>query len=246
MENLLLRSPLLLQLFPACLTWMVCDRRGKMPFNWLVLPGFVQDNTQHPCVSSHLAFFSKRFVRVQVVPLYSSTDTAIASKNSNSISLKRSDFHMVSNLSIAAHAFTMPTLISFSVDEILLPRFIKWYKLHITIPDTNTHIWKLKSLTCKGVVSCYVRKSLKKILVLKFGIWMGHLEIHCWIHLSWGRWTITCWKQIRLLFKNCHKTEINYSLDCMKIIWLVNFSLSLASQKDCLRIGRRTHFPNVS
>ena len=34
------------------------------------------------------------------------------------------DFHMFNNLSIAVHAFASCTLISFSVDEMLLPRYV--------------------------------------------------------------------------------------------------------------------------
>ena len=55
---------------------------------------------------------------------YNTTDTAIDRKNSCFILLKRSDFGTVVNLSIALHA--LPILKSSSVDEILLPRQLKW------------------------------------------------------------------------------------------------------------------------
>ena len=39
---------------------------------------------------------------------------------------QRSDFHMISNLSIAVHTFPMHMLASLSVDEILLPKYVNW------------------------------------------------------------------------------------------------------------------------
>ena len=74
----------------------------------------------------HLAFFSKCFVKLQVVQLYNGIDMAKAWKNSNFILSVRSDFYMVVNLSIADHVFPMHKLILLSVDEILLPRYVKW------------------------------------------------------------------------------------------------------------------------
>ena len=63
-----------------------------------------------------------RFVSVQVVHLYSSTDTVTTWKKSF-ISSKRSYLHISSNLFIAHHAFAMCMLILLSVDEILLPKY---------------------------------------------------------------------------------------------------------------------------
>ena len=42
------------------------------------------------------------------------------------ISSERSAFHVVINQSIAVHALLMQRLTSFSVDEILLPRYMNW------------------------------------------------------------------------------------------------------------------------
>ena len=68
----------------------------------MLLPGFVQNKKQHPyVVSSHLVFFSERFVRVQVVQSYNSTDTATALKNSRFNLTGSSNSHLVGNLSIA-------------------------------------------------------------------------------------------------------------------------------------------------
>ena len=51
---------------------------------------------------------------------------AITRKNSSFILSEGSDFQIVINLSIAVHALPMPMLTLFSVDEILLPRYLKW------------------------------------------------------------------------------------------------------------------------
>ena len=72
---------------------------------------------------SHIVFFSIHFVRIQLVHPYSSIDTATAWKKSYFILSGRSDFHMIDNLSIIVHTFSMCILTSLSVDEILL----LWY-----------------------------------------------------------------------------------------------------------------------
>ena len=71
-------------------------------------------------------FFSMHFISIQVVHLYNSTETTTAWKKSSFIFSERADFHMINNLSIAVHAFTMHILILLSVDEILLPRYMNW------------------------------------------------------------------------------------------------------------------------
>ena len=59
-----------------------------------------------------------------MVQLYSSIDKATAWKNSRFVLSERLDFHIVVKLSIAVHTLPMRTLISLSVDEILLPRYM--------------------------------------------------------------------------------------------------------------------------
>ena len=46
-------------------------------------------------------------------------------KNSRFILSEKLDFHMVDNLLITVHAFPTHILTSLSVDEILLPRYVK-------------------------------------------------------------------------------------------------------------------------
>ena len=72
--------------------------------------------------SFHLVFFSMHFVCMQEMHPYSGIDIATAWKKSDFISLERSDFYMMDNLSVAVHAFARHMLLSLSVDEILLLR----------------------------------------------------------------------------------------------------------------------------
>ena len=92
-----------------------------MLFCRILLPGVVQNSTQHLFVVPYLAFF---LVVCKVVqPCYSS-DTTTAWKDSCFLLSGRSDFHMIVNLSIEVHALPMHMLTSFSVDEILLQRYL--------------------------------------------------------------------------------------------------------------------------
>ena len=68
-----------------------------------------------------------RFVSVHVVHLHSSMDSATAWKKSCFILSDRSNFHMIDNQWIAAHAFFGRISTSFSVDEILLTRFVNLF-----------------------------------------------------------------------------------------------------------------------
>ena len=87
-----------------------------------VLPqGLVQYCSQHSCVVA-VKLFSIRLIRVHVVHPYSSIDMTAAWKKLRFILSVRSDFHMTDSLSISVHAFASHVLMSFSFDEILLPR----------------------------------------------------------------------------------------------------------------------------
>ena len=61
-----------------------------------------------------------------MVPPYTSTDTVTAGKNSHFILSERLDFHVTDYLSVATHALPMRMLTSVSVDEILLPMYLKF------------------------------------------------------------------------------------------------------------------------
>ena len=68
--------------------------------------------------------FSRRFVMVQMVQPYSSTDITTTLKNCRFRLSASSDFHMTYNLFVASNASPIRVLISLSVDEILLPRYM--------------------------------------------------------------------------------------------------------------------------
>ena len=77
-----------------------------------------------PCilVQFPFSFFSIRLIIVHVVHPYSSSDTTDGWKKLRFISSDKFDVHKIDNLSIAVHAFASGTMMSFSVDEMLLPR----------------------------------------------------------------------------------------------------------------------------
>ena len=124
----LMSSSLLLQQCPACLvrlTWIVFVMGGRWPYSWCFVGCCYQDLFNIACnilVLLPSSFFSSCFVSVQVVHPYSSIDTTAAWKKLRFILSVRSDFHMIDRLWIAVHAFVSRVSMSFSVDEILLPR----------------------------------------------------------------------------------------------------------------------------
>ena len=67
------------------------------------------------------SFFSNR---VHVVHPYIRMDTTDAWKKLRFILSDWCDFHMINNLSIAVHAIAKCLLMSFSVDEMLLPMYV--------------------------------------------------------------------------------------------------------------------------
>ena len=71
------------------------------------------------------SFSSKRFVKVQFVQPYISTDTATVWKDFNLAISERLDFHTVNNLSRAVSDISKRILTSLTVDEILQPRNVK-------------------------------------------------------------------------------------------------------------------------
>ena len=121
-------SFLLLQQCPTCrvcLIWMVLEMGGRWPYSYCFVGSCFQDlfiAVGSIFVQLPPSFFSIRFNKVYVVHPYISMDTPAARKKLLFILSDRSDFHMSDSLSIAAHAFTRCILMSFSVDETLLPR----------------------------------------------------------------------------------------------------------------------------
>ena len=113
------------------------------------------------------------------------TDTATAWKNCSFISSKRKDFHVVVNLWIAIHALPMRMLISLSVDEILLPRYMNWFINFRGLPFN-----KKMTLSClrheRRFIWVYIETNASFCLLQdmrqKFGlsrcIWKKHLIIY--------------------------------------------------------------------
>ena len=89
-------------------------------------PGVVQNNSQHPCVV--LIYF---FLQVFCLKFKWCIHTIILIRLqllriSGFFLSERSDFHLVDELSIVVHAFTMQMLTLLSVDEILLLKCVNW------------------------------------------------------------------------------------------------------------------------
>ena len=82
--------------------------------------GFVQNSMQHPC-----AVLISLFIQVIHLSPIDPTDMTTVWKNTHFILSERSGFHRVDNLSIAVHILPMH-MSTFSVDEILLPKYMNW------------------------------------------------------------------------------------------------------------------------
>ena len=140
---------LLLQRYPTCLVrliLMICERVCKWPYSCCFVGCCFQDlfrTARNILVLFPSSFFFAYFVSVRVVHPYSSTDTATAWKTILVNISKRSDFHIIDNLSIVVHAFTRRMLTSLSVGEILLLRFVKLL-VNFRFPSATRVFFKLE------------------------------------------------------------------------------------------------------
>ena len=109
---------------------MVCEMGGKWPYNCCFVRcclRYLFKIARSILVNLPSSFSSKHFVKVQMVQPLSSTDTATTFNSSCFILFYQTpDFHLVVILSISVNALPMRMLMSLSVDEILLPRYINW------------------------------------------------------------------------------------------------------------------------
>ena len=118
-----MKSSLLLQQCPACLvrlTRMVCEMGGRGPYSCFLVGCCFHDlfkTARSILVQLPSSLFSRRFVRVQVVQPYSSTD-------------------MTTAWFVADHAFPIRVLTSLSVDEILLPRYVNCSTVLRNLPSS--------------------------------------------------------------------------------------------------------------
>ena len=109
----------------SCLSYLVCKMEGR----WLYNDSFVRrcikyllKTASSILVEFQFSFFSKRFVRGQLVHPYI-TDTVTACKNSHFILLERLNLYLIDNLSVVVQTFSMRMLTSLSVHAIFLPRY---------------------------------------------------------------------------------------------------------------------------
>ena len=121
---------LLLHQRPVCLVhliWMVLEIWGTWLYSYCFVRCFFQDlsiTAGSILVQLLSNFFSLHFVSVHMVHPYSTMDTTAAWKKLHFILSDRSDLHMTDSISIAFYAFASHVLMSFLVDEILLPRYV--------------------------------------------------------------------------------------------------------------------------
>ena len=114
-------SSFLLQQWPACLvrlTRMVYEISDRWPHSCFLVGCCFHDlfkTARSILVQVPSSLFSMRFVRVQVVQPYSSTDTTTSWNNFRFRLSGRSDLHMTDNLFVADHAFAIRVLTSLSV-----------------------------------------------------------------------------------------------------------------------------------
>ena len=109
------------------LFWMVLEMRGRWPYSCCFEGCRFQDLfniARSILVQFPSSIFSIHLVSVQVVHPYSRTDTSAAGKKLLFILSDRSDFHMIDSLLIVIHAFASCILMSFSVDETLILRYV--------------------------------------------------------------------------------------------------------------------------
>ena len=96
------------------------------------------------------------FIKVQMVQPYNSTDMATAWKNSCFILLHISDYHMIFNMSIAVHALPIHMLTSSSIDEILLPSYVKWSTNFRVLPFRTSSKLLKEMLTLFSTANTYM------------------------------------------------------------------------------------------
>ena len=121
----LLCSSILLQQYPrclVCLTWMVLEMGGRLLDSCCFERCCFQDlfNIAYRILEQ----FSSSFFSIHVVHPYCWSDIKAAWKKLYFILLDKSDFHIINNLLKAIHTFTGYILMSFSVDEMLLLRYL--------------------------------------------------------------------------------------------------------------------------
>ena len=111
--------------YHARLVWIVFEMGSRCLYNWCFVGWCIRDmlNTaQNILAQLPSSFLSLHLVSFHMVHPFNSIDTTAAWKKLRFIYSVRFDFHMTDSQSMALHAFASCVLISFSVDETLLPK----------------------------------------------------------------------------------------------------------------------------
>ena len=97
-------------------------------------------------------------VSVRVVHLYSSIDTNAAWKKLRFILSVRSDFHITDSSSIVVNAFANRVLMSFLVDETLLPRYVNlstsFGRPPFSVEMIKAHVLRFVCVDMEAYVAC--------------------------------------------------------------------------------------------
>ena len=121
---------LLFQQCPTCLVrliWMVLEMGGRWLYSYYFVGCCCQDWLNMTCtilVQFPSSFFSICLASIHVVHSYSRIDITAAWRKLHFILSDRFDFCMIDNLSIVVYDFASCISMSFSVDEILLWRYV--------------------------------------------------------------------------------------------------------------------------
>ena len=160
----------------------------QLLFHGVLLPGFFNIACSI-LVQFPSSFFSIHFVSVNMVHLYSRSDTTAAWKKSHFISLDRSDFHMINSPSVAILTFTRCILMSLSVDETLLPRYVNLstnfggmsFRVE-TPPSCLKHVLCFVYIQVRANASCCLLKAMQGRFSLGWCICKKRYVI-CSLHL---------------------------------------------------------------
>ena len=121
-------SSLLLQKCPSYLArfpWLFCEIGGEWPFLLSSASRICSKLYTASFCSSHLTFspsisFESRWYNHRIVLTFQQLG------RNPVLFYRRSDFHMIDNLSRAGHTLPMRKFTSLLVDEILLPKYVNW------------------------------------------------------------------------------------------------------------------------
>ena len=170
------------------------------------------------------SFFSIRFVNVHMVHPYSRIDTTAAWKKLCFILLDRFDFHMINNLSIAVYAFARRILMTLSVDETQLHRYVNLTTNFKELPfRMKMSLFCLKHIY--SVLSAFTSKSVQPAtstsLCSKDSAWVGVFERYA---MSFGK-SASVKKNYRLLFTDFSAKPFSFirsfnvrSTNCVQIL----------------------------